>query len=87
MRGRFIPVHYERELEKKLNRIKQGTRSIEEYHKELETALNRVGKEETLNATIIRYIEGMNPDIACEVELKEFTSIERMVQYASIVEN
>ncbi|KAH6800990.1 hypothetical protein C2S52_001454 [Perilla frutescens var. hirtella] len=86
MCGRFIPVHYERELEKKLNRIKQGTRSIEEYHKELETTLNRVGKEETLNATIIRYIEGMNPYITCEVELKEFTSIERMVQYASIVE-
>ncbi|KAH6829248.1 hypothetical protein C2S53_007946 [Perilla frutescens var. hirtella] len=86
MRGHFIPVHYERELEKKPNRIKQGTRSIEEYHKELETALNRVGKQETLNATIIRYIEGMNPDIACEVELRDFNSIERMVQYASIAE-
>ncbi|KAH6829855.1 hypothetical protein C2S53_005055 [Perilla frutescens var. hirtella] len=32
------------------------------------------------------HYESMNPDIACEVELKEFTSIERMVQYASIVE-
>ncbi|KAH6775936.1 hypothetical protein C2S52_013497 [Perilla frutescens var. hirtella] len=48
----FIPVHYERELEKKLTRIKPG----------------------------------MNPDIACEVELKNFTSIEEMVHYASIVE-
>lgn len=86
MRGRFIPVHYERELEKKLNRIKQGTRSIEEYHKELEISLNRARKKKTLNATIIRYIEGMNPDIACEVELRDFSSIEGMVHYASIVE-
>ncbi|KAH6829249.1 hypothetical protein C2S53_007947 [Perilla frutescens var. hirtella] len=86
LRGRFIPVHYERELEKKLNKIKQRARSIEEYHKELETALNRVGKEESLNATIIRYIEGMNPDITCEVELRDFTSIDDMVHYASIVE-
>ncbi|KAH6817984.1 hypothetical protein C2S51_001587 [Perilla frutescens var. frutescens] len=39
MRGRFLPIHYERELEKKLNKIKQDARSIEEYHKELETAL------------------------------------------------
>ncbi|KAH6776545.1 hypothetical protein C2S52_014106 [Perilla frutescens var. hirtella] len=79
-------VHYERELEKKLNRIKQGTRSIEEYHKELETAWNRVGKKESLNSTIIRYIEGMNPDISCEVELRDFTSVDDMVHYASIVE-
>ncbi|KAH6828249.1 hypothetical protein C2S53_009952 [Perilla frutescens var. hirtella] len=86
MRGQFIPVHYERELEKKLTRIKQGIRSMEEYHKELETTLNRVGKQETLNATIIQYIEGMNPDIACEVELNNFTSIEETVHYASIVE-
>ncbi|KAH6796844.1 hypothetical protein C2S52_021398 [Perilla frutescens var. hirtella] len=42
------------ELEKKLNQIKQGTCSIEEYHKELETVLNQVGKQESLNATIIR---------------------------------
>ncbi|KAH6824271.1 hypothetical protein C2S53_008000 [Perilla frutescens var. hirtella] len=86
LRGRFIPVHYQRELEKKLNRIKQGTRSIEEYHKELETVLNRVGKRESLNATIIRYIEGMNPDITYEVELRDFTSVDDMVHYASIVE-
>ncbi|KAH6835326.1 hypothetical protein C2S53_000531 [Perilla frutescens var. hirtella] len=75
-----------RQLEKKLNLFKQGTRSVEEYHKELDTALNRVGKKETLNATIIRYIEGMNLDIACEVEFKDFNSVEEMVQYASIVE-
>ncbi|KAH6777368.1 hypothetical protein C2S51_008680 [Perilla frutescens var. frutescens] len=86
LRGRFILVHYERDLEKKLNKIKQGTRSIEEYHKLLETGLNRARKEESLNATIIRYIEGMNPDIACEVELRDFTSIDDMVHYASIVE-
>ncbi|KAH6830624.1 hypothetical protein C2S53_010180 [Perilla frutescens var. hirtella] len=67
-------------LKNKLNRIKQSTRSVEEYHKELETALNQVGKQETLNATIIRYIEGMNPDITCEFELKYFTSIEEMNQ-------
>lgn len=86
MRGRFIPVNYERELERRLSQIRQGTRTIEEYHKELETALIRVGKEETLVATINRYIEGMQPDIACEVELKDFTSIEAMIHYASIVE-
>ncbi|KAH6800862.1 hypothetical protein C2S52_001326 [Perilla frutescens var. hirtella] len=86
MRGRFIPVNYERELERRLSQICQGTRSIEEYHKELETAMNRVGKEETLIATINWYIEGMHPDIACEFELKDFTSIEAMIHYASIVE-
>ncbi|KAH6781859.1 hypothetical protein C2S51_007152 [Perilla frutescens var. frutescens] len=86
MQGRFILVHYERELENKLNRIKQDVHSVEEYHKELETALNRVGKEVTINVTIIQYIEGLNPDIICEVKLKDFNSVEEMVHYASIVE-
>ncbi|KAH6781002.1 hypothetical protein C2S52_012239 [Perilla frutescens var. hirtella] len=80
-RDRYPPVDSWQEMKD----IHQGTRSIEEYHKELETAMNRVGKEETLIATINRYIEGMHPDIACEVELKDFTSIEAMIHYASIV--
>ncbi|KAH6763421.1 hypothetical protein C2S52_020854 [Perilla frutescens var. hirtella] len=46
MRDHFIPIYYERELKKKLNRIKQGS----------------------------------------EVELRDFTSVERIVQYTSIVE-
>ncbi|KAH6788569.1 hypothetical protein C2S51_003575 [Perilla frutescens var. frutescens] len=59
MRERFIPVHYERELEKKLNKAPVQLKNI---------------------------TKSMNPDISCEVELKDFTSVERMVQYASIVE-
>ncbi|KAH6780821.1 hypothetical protein C2S52_012058 [Perilla frutescens var. hirtella] len=79
-----IYLDWERKLTIRESLRRSSIRS--EYHKELETVLNRVGKEETLNATIIRYIEDMNPDIACEVELKDFTSVERIVQYASIVE-
>ncbi|KAH6776380.1 hypothetical protein C2S52_013941 [Perilla frutescens var. hirtella] len=66
--------------------MKDGIWSIEEYHKELETALNRIGKEETLVATIKQYIEGINPDISCKVELRDFESIEAMIHCASIVE-
>ncbi|KAH6820467.1 hypothetical protein C2S53_002625 [Perilla frutescens var. hirtella] len=81
-RNRYPPIDTWQEMKD----IHQGTRSIEEYHKKLETAMNRVRKEETLIAIINRYIEGMHPGIACEVELKDFTSIEAMIHYASIVE-
>lgn len=39
MRARFVPTHYRRDLFKKLQVLKQGTKTIEEYHKEMEIAM------------------------------------------------
>ena len=39
MRRRFIPSHYYRDRYQKLQNLSQGSRSAEEYHKEMEVAM------------------------------------------------
>ena len=42
MRRRFIPRHYHRELYQRLQILRQGTKSIEDYHKEMEMLMTRL---------------------------------------------
>jgi hypothetical protein len=39
MRVRFVPTHYTRDLFKKLQVLKQGTKTVEEYFQEMEIAM------------------------------------------------
>ena len=41
MRKRFVPRHYYRDLHNKLQYLKQGNRSVEEYYREMEVAMIR----------------------------------------------
>ncbi len=41
MRRRFVPSYFYRELHNKLQRLTQGSKSVDEYHKEMELALIR----------------------------------------------
>ena len=36
MRHRFVPEHYKRDMYNKLQRLTQGTKSVDEYYKEME---------------------------------------------------
>jgi hypothetical protein len=42
MRKRFVPSYYYRELYKKLQGLRQGSRSVEDYYKEMEIAMIRL---------------------------------------------
>ena len=46
MRKRFMPRHYYRELYKKLQQFRQGSRNVEEYHREIEVAMIWANVEE-----------------------------------------
>ena len=46
MRNRFVPSHYYQELYQKLQSLRQGTRSMDEYFKEIEVAMIRANIEE-----------------------------------------
>ena len=46
MKKRFVPRHYYRELYKKLQQLRQGGRSVEDYHREMEVAMIRANVEE-----------------------------------------
>ena len=43
MRTRWVPPYYQRELLKKLQRLRQGKNSVEENYQELQTGMIRCG--------------------------------------------
>ena len=46
MRKRFVLTHYYRELYKNLQSLRQGSRSVADYYKEMEVAMIRANVEE-----------------------------------------
>ena len=66
---RFIPTYYYQELYNKLKNLSQGNRSMEEYYKNMEVAMVRVNIEEDREATMARFLMGLNREIQNVVEL------------------
>ncbi|KAH9769539.1 Endonuclease [Citrus sinensis] len=58
MRRRFVPSHYYRELHQRLQSLTQGSRSVEDYHKEMEIIMIRANIEEEREATMARFLHG-----------------------------
>ncbi|KAL4349016.1 hypothetical protein GQ457_17G010280 [Hibiscus cannabinus] len=86
MRRRFIPTHYHRELFNKLQNLKQSNRSVEDYYKEMEVAMIRANIDEDREATMAKFLAGLDPDIANVVELQHYIDIDDMVHMAMKVE-
>ncbi|XP_016731065.1 uncharacterized protein [Gossypium hirsutum] len=83
MRRKFIPTHYHRELYQNLS---QGTRSVEDYYKEMEVAMIRANVDEDREATMARFLSGLNREIANVVELQHYVEIVDMVHMAIKIE-
>jgi len=47
MHARFVPSHYRKDLLLKLQRLHQGTQSVNAYFKELETILIKIDMHES----------------------------------------
>ena len=86
MRRRFIHGHYHRDLFQKLQSLTQGSKSVEDYHKEMEVAMIRANVEEDREVTMARFLNGLNRDIANVVELQHYVVLEDMVHMAMKVE-
>uniref|UniRef100_A0A2N9EUF9 Retrotransposon gag domain-containing protein n=1 Tax=Fagus sylvatica TaxID=28930 RepID=A0A2N9EUF9_FAGSY len=86
MRRRFVPSHFYRDLYQKLQNLIHGSRSVEDYHKEMEVAMIRANVEEDREATMARFLSGLNRDIANVIELQHYVEIEDMVHMAMKVE-
>jgi hypothetical protein len=71
MKKRYIPKHYYRELFNRLQIITQGTKIVEEYHKELE-AMIRANVNEDEEVTMSRFFNSLNRDITNVVELQSY---------------
>ncbi|KAL2225724.1 UNVERIFIED_CONTAM: Transposon Ty3-I Gag-Pol polyprotein [Sesamum indicum] len=64
MRRRFVPSYYRRELHNHLQRLTQGSKSVDEYYKEMEIAMIRTNIIEDNEATMARFLHGLNREIA-----------------------
>ena len=63
MRTRWVPPYYQRELLQKLQRLRQGKNSVEEYYQELQTGMIRCGIVEENEAMLARFLGGLNREI------------------------
>jgi hypothetical protein len=86
MRRRFVPSHYYRELYQKLQSLTLGYKSVDDYNKEMEIAMIRANVDEDREATMARFFNGLNRDIANMVELQHYMELEDMVHMAIKVE-
>ncbi|XP_040932065.1 uncharacterized protein [Gossypium hirsutum] len=86
MRRRFIPAYYHRELHQKLQNLTQGSKSVEDYYKEMEIAMIRADVQKDPEATMARFLAGLNRDIANVVELQHYIEVVDMVHMAIKVE-
>lgn len=82
MRRRFIPSYYHRELYNKLQRLTQGIKSVDEYFKEMEVAMIRANVVEDREATMARFLHGLNREIADVVEMQHHVELTDMVHQA-----
>ena len=87
MRKRFVSTYYYRELYNKLQNLRQGNRGVEEYYKEMEVAMARANIEEDREATMARFLAGLNREIQNLVELQHYVELEDMVHMAIKIEN
>ncbi|KAL5123900.1 hypothetical protein HKD37_02G004395 [Glycine soja] len=63
LRKRHIPSYYERELMNKLQRLRQGSMSVEEYRQQMKLLLLRVGLREEERTSIARFLSGLNIEV------------------------
>lgn len=86
MRKRFIPSHYYRDLQRKLQGLVQGSMCVEDYYKEMEIAMIRANIEEDPEATMARFIGGLNREIADIVDLQHYVEMEELLHKAIKIE-
>jgi RNA-splicing ligase RtcB len=86
MRKCFVPSHYYRGLYQKLQNLRQGSKSVDDYYKEMEVAMIKANVEEDREATMARFLHKLNREIAEVVEMQHYVELTDMVHQAIKVE-
>nr|XP_009769379.1 PREDICTED: uncharacterized protein LOC104220246 [Nicotiana sylvestris] len=87
MRKRFVPSHFQRELQQRLQTLKQGSMSVDEYFKAMDMAMIQANCTEEEEATMARFLNGLNKEIADVVELQQYVTIDELVDLSVKIEN
>jgi len=84
IRRRFVPNHYYRDSYMELQGLNQGSKSADEYFKEMKNTMIQANVIEEREAILARFLNELNKDIANVVELH--VELEDMVHMATKVE-
>jgi hypothetical protein len=82
MRRRFIPSSYRRDLRNRLQTLKQGSKLVDEYFKEMELLLIRSDIREDEGSGMARFLHGLNDDISSFVEMFPYQTLQDLVDQA-----
>jgi hypothetical protein len=86
MRARFLPKYYYRDLFDKLQNLKQGNLSVEEYYREMEKAMIRANVYEDEEQSIARFMSGLHRNIQHIVGMQQYHNLIELVHQASKAE-
>jgi len=70
----------------KLQRLRQGSMSVDEYTQQMELLLLRVGLREEEKTSIVRFLSGLNTEVRDKVELLPYMDLDELVQFCIRVE-
>ena len=77
-----MPTYYNRDLFKKLQLLKQCTKSVEEYYKEMEIAMIRANVKEDDEQTMARFLNGLNHPIKKIADFQPDSNLIELVHQA-----
>ncbi|XP_070045823.1 uncharacterized protein [Nicotiana tomentosiformis] len=75
IRKRFVPSHFQRELQQRLQTLKQGSIYVDEYFKAMDIAMMQANCMEEEETTMTRFLNGLNKKITDIVELQQYVTI------------
>jgi hypothetical protein len=75
MWARFVPSYYTRDRINKLQQLKQGAKSVEEYYQELQIGILHCNLEEREDAAMAQFVAGLNHKIQDILEYKDYANI------------
>jgi hypothetical protein len=86
MHDRFVPPSYHRELHKKLMRLEQGDKFVQDYYAVLQKGLQHCGIVEGHEDALCRFYSGLRRDIQDIVDYKGFNTVNKLFQFAMLAE-
>jgi DNA-binding SARP family transcriptional activator len=87
MHTRFVPDHYTRDLFNKLQKLIQGTKSVEEYFNEMELTMMRLKLEKKEEQTMARFFNGLKFHIKRIIEFLPSSTLWDLVHKATRAEH
>ncbi|XP_019082606.1 PREDICTED: uncharacterized protein LOC104704607 [Camelina sativa] len=86
LRLRYVPDHYQRDIQKRFRKLSQGTWTVDEYFEEFEKLMNSLELEESSESLMAQFIDGLQELIARKVETSNYNSLHEQLHKAVQVE-